>query len=85
MQCRALLLPMDFYVLQPCLFTCSLECAMYAFCVAILSCSTLVPSTTQALSMYGSRPIVHTCPLELLSTYTEICCQRCLYAVLYTF
>ena len=75
--------PMDFYVAQPCLFTRSLECAMFAFCVALLSCCTLVPFTTQALSMYGSRPIVHTCPLVFLSAYTEDCSHTYLYAVLY--
>ena len=67
---------------QPYLFTCSPECAVSAFCVALLSCYTLVPFTTQALSMNGSRPIVHTCPLVFLSACTEECCHGYLYAVL---
>ena len=74
--------PMDSYVVQPCLFTCSPECALSVLCVALLSCYNPVPFTTQALSMYGSRPIVHTCPAVFLSTYTEDCCHGYLYAVL---
>ena len=78
----ALLLPHGFLRCLS-LFTRSLECALSTFRVALLSCYTLVPFMTKALSMYGSRHIVHTCPLVFLSAYTEDCCHGYLYAVLY--
>ena len=71
--------PIDFYVVHRCVFTCSLQCALTAFFVALLSCYILVPFTTRALLMYGSRPIVHTC--SLVPAYTEDCCHTYLYAL----